>query len=175
MQTCIRTQVLIFCCLGRRKTSDQGCCCIWPVIKTQRNWQFSKTSWPAGEGFGGFAHLTMICFGILLSLIARTSLCYWLCCLQCKEVIAEYSVLAQIWSFTSNCSNFFCYFWTKKLYFQFHLSLRPFLLLWLDPIFSQLTFHFSCWQEQQSVEINFRIWKLILGCSHYFSIKFIIS
>lgn len=134
----------------------------------------------AGEAFGGFAHLTTITFRILLSLIPRTNLCYWVCRLQCKEVIPEYSVLSQIWSLPSNLSNCFCYFWTKKKITLSNFtspwgSRGTFLLLWLDLLFSQMICHFSHWQEQQSVEINFRIWKLILGCSQYFSMKFIIK
>lgn len=157
-----------FCSLERRKTSDQSCCCIRPVIKTWRNWQFSKTSWHAGEGFGGFAHLTMICFGILFSLITRTNLCYWICCLHCKDVISEFwhkSEASLQMGVTSSAT-----FKQKNYTSNFTSSWGSrgsFLLLWLDPLFHR--FAILVVGKNNSVEMNFMIWKLILGCSQYFS------
>lgn len=163
-----------FCSLERRKTSDQGCCCIRPVIKTWRNWQFSKTSWPAGKGFGDFAHLTMICFGILFILITGTNLCYWICCLQCKGIIAEFWHKSEA-SFQMGVIS--ATFKQKKLHFQLHLSLRL-SRFFLTPLVRPSLFHrfaILVVGKNNSVEINFMIWKLILGCSQYFSMKFIIS
>lgn len=112
LHACVRTQVLIFCCLGRRKTSDQSnLTCDQDLGKLA----VLQDSLACMEDFGGFVHLTTICFGILFSLTAKTNLCYWICCLQCR---------GYRWVLCSgtNLSNF-CYFGTKKLHFT--ISLHP--------------------------------------------------
>lgn len=132
MQTCIRTQVLLFCYLGRRKTSDQGCCCIWPVIKTQRSWQFSKTS------------------GLQGRVLVALHIWWWSVCFRIFNLISEQICVTESATYGVKRLSLSTLFWHKfeaslqtgvtsapceqnNYTFQFQLSLRL-LMYFLTPL-----------------------------------------